>query len=269
MKLNNILTILPVATLIPVLSVIFLSAGNIQAADLAREQRLAEQITEAILDGEPVMLDADAQPFLGIYTEAASKPVHGAAIILHGRGMHPDWAQVTGPLRIELPEHGWSTLSLQMPVLGKDATFYDYEEIFPEAIPRITAGIHYLQQQGYERIVLIAHSCGVHMSMAWLEQQGSDAIAAYIGISMGATDYGQPMRKPFPFEKIQVPLLNIYGSEDYPAVQKQAAALAPMLMTVNPASAQVRIAGAGHYYDNYDEDLVTAIVDWLATLGDM
>ena len=187
-------------------------------------------------------------------------------MILHGRGMHPDWTQVAGPLRIALPEQGWSTLSLQMPVLGKEASFYDYVPVFPEAGPRIDAGIEFLREQGVKRIVLIAHSCGVHMSMAWLEQHGGKGIDAYIGIGMGATDYQQPMHKPFPFEKIQLPLLNIYGSEDYPAVQRQAAVLEPMLTDINPASAQIRITGAGHYFDDYNEELATAIIDWLAKL---
>jgi hypothetical protein len=264
MKPNNILSLLPVATIILIISSTL--PGKAPASDLAREQRLAEQTVDAILDGEPIMLEADGHAFLGIYTEAVTTPVQGAAIILHGRGMHPDWTQVAGPLRIGLPEQGWSTLSLQMPVLTKDASFYDYEPVFPEATPRINAGISYLRELGVRRIVLIAHSCSVHMSMAWLEQQGSDDIAAYIGIGMGATDYQQPMHKPFPFNKIQVPLLNIYGSEDYPAVLRQADALKPVLADINPESAQIRVAGADHYFDGYDEELVAAITGWLATL---
>ncbi len=265
-KPNNILSFLFVATVILIISTSSPATAGELGSDLEREQRLADEIVEAILDGEPVTLAADGHDFLGIYTEAVSQPVPGAAIILHGRGMHPDWTQVAGPLRIALPEQGWSTLSLQMPVLGKEASFYDYMPVFPEAGPRIDAGIKYLQTQGVERIVLIAHSCSVHMSMAWLEQHGGKGIDAYIGIGIGATDYQQPMHKPFPFEKIQVPLLNIYGSEDYPAVQRQAAALEHVLTDINPASAQIRITGADHYFDDYNEELATAIIDWLSIL---
>ena len=265
-KPNSILSLLPVATGILIISTALLTAVGSRASDLQREQRLADQIVEAILDGEPVTLTANHHDFLGIYTESVTEPALGAAIILHGRGMHPDWAQVAGPLRIALPEQGWSTLSLQMPVLGKDASFYDYEAVFPEAGPRIDAGIEYLRAQGIERIVLIAHSCGVHMSMTWLEQQGSSDIDAYIGIGMGATDYQQPMRKPFPFKRIEVPLLNVYGSEDYPAVQRHAETLAPLLADIHPDSRQLRISGADHYFDGYNEELASSISAWLATL---
>jgi hypothetical protein len=265
-KPNNILSLLPAVTGILIISTALLTATASRASDLQREQRLADEIVEAILDGDPVTLTANAHEFLGIYTESVTEPALGAAIILHGRGMHPDWAQVTGPLRIALPEQGWSTLALQMPVLEKDASFYDYEAVFPEAGPRIDAGIEYLRAQGIQRIALIAHSCGVHMSMAWLEQQGSGDIDAYIGIGMGATDYQQPMRKPFPFNRVGVPLLNVYGSEDYPAVQRQAETLAPLLADIHPDSRQTRINGADHYFDGYNEELAASISAWLATL---
>jgi hypothetical protein len=90
--------------------------------DLAREQRLAEQSVDAILDGEPVYLTtSDNTRFLAIEMGADAEPQHGAATILHDRGMHPDWSQIAAPLRNGLPSHGWSTLSLQMPVRVKDA----------------------------------------------------------------------------------------------------------------------------------------------------
>jgi alpha-beta hydrolase superfamily lysophospholipase len=237
-----------------------------QAADLEREQRLADQIVDAILDGEPLTLKAGTLEFLGIYTPAEAATPHGAVIILHGRGMHPDWAQVAGPLRIALPVHGWSTLSLQMPVLAKDARYYDYVPVFPEAIPRIEAGITYLQSRGYARIVLLAHSCGVHMSMAWLEVADKPQIAGYIGIGMGATDYGQPMRKPFPFDRLKVPFLSILGSEDYPAVQRMAADIKSRMHDFAPLSAQRTIPGADHYYDDYQDALTDTVADWLESL---
>jgi pimeloyl-ACP methyl ester carboxylesterase len=241
-------------------------AVDCPASDLERERRLAEQTVDAIFDGEPLMLNADGHEFLGIYTRAETGPERGAAIILHGRGTHPDWEQVAGPLRKILPAYGWSTLSLQMPVLDKDASYYDYVEIMPEAPPRIEAALHFLQEQGTDRVILIAHSCGVYMSMAWIQQHGDAGIDAYIGIGMGATDYRQPMRQPFPFDRIRVPLLNIYGENDYPAVQRQAAQLEPMLAQINSRSAQRRIPGAGHYFTGQEAELSAVINDWLDTL---
>ncbi len=238
---------------------------SVPASDLEREQRLSDQIVDAILDGDPVMLTAGEHDFLAIDT-LEETTIKGAVIILHGRGTHPDWQQVAGPLRTGLPVSGWRTLALQMPVLARDATYYDYIPVFPEALPRIDAGIRYLQGLGYKRIVLIAHSCSVHMSMAWIEQHGTTDLAAYITIGMGATDYGQPMKQPFPFEKIRVPLLNIYGSEDYPAVQRLAGELENRLPDMEPLSSQTRVPDANHYFDDAGEELTAIISQWLDKL---
>ena len=174
--------LLPVLSLLPALPLAV--AGG---PDIEREQRLADQTVDAILDGEPVFLTTSGNTrFLAIEMPAVDEPPRGAAIILHGRGTHPDWSQVAAPLRTALPEHGWSTLSLQMPVLAKDAKYYDYLPLFPAAVPRIEAGIRHLREQGAQRIVLIAHSCSVHMSMSWIETMGDSGIDAYIGIGMGA-----------------------------------------------------------------------------------
>jgi len=264
MNPNNSLSLLKFATVIS----LALACQPVMAAasDLERERRLAEQTVDAILDGEPVDLDSGTHTFLGIHMEAEQQPEKGAVIILHGRGMHPDWAQVANPLRTALPAAGWTTLSLQMPVLEKDAKYYDYEPLFEQAGPRIDAGIRFLQRAGSKRIILLAHSCSVHMSMAWIRQQGTGVLDAYIGIGMGATDYGQPIREPLPLDKIDIPLLNIRGSEDYPAVHRLAEDIGTMIDSMHPASAQVIVEGADHYYNDYEDELITAVSAWLESL---
>ncbi len=235
------------------------------ASDIAREQRLAEQIVDTIFDGEPLYLNADQHRFLGIYTESADTPVKRAVLLLHGRGYHPDWEQVIRPLRIGLTEHNWNTLSLQLPVLEKQAKYYDYVPIFGEALPRIQAGIDHLVAQGNTEIIMISHSCGVHMAMAWVRKFGTSTIDGFIGIGMGATDYKQPMREPFPFEKITVPIFDLYGGLDYPAVQNGAASrLKALQKNGDPRSRQQMLMDSDHYVHDQDDDLLKAVVDWLS-----
>ncbi len=236
----------------------------VNASDLAREQRIHDQIIDAIFDGEPMMLNGAGHDFLAIHMQSEADVKRGAAIILHGRGIHPDHENVVHPLRVGLTERGWDTLALQLPVLDTAAKYYDYERILPESFPRIEAAIDYLRQQGAERIVLIAHSCGAHMAMNWIDKVGDSSIDAYVGIGMGATDYKQPMRKPFPLDRMKVPLLDIYGSNEYPAVLKMAPKRKALLdKAANPQSAQRVIPGADHYFGGHNEALVEAIADWL------
>ena len=222
-----------------------------------------------IIDGEPVRLDAGGHPFLALHTEAGDDEPRGAVLVMHGRGFHPDWPEVAAPLRAELPEHGWETLSLQMPVLGKTAKYYDYVPIFPAAFPRIRAGIEFLRERGADLVVLAAHSCSAHMAMEYVRVHGDAEFDGFIGIGMGATDLGQPMREPFPLAEMTIPVLDLFGDEDYPSVPGKAPGrLAAIRTAGHPRSAQRIVPGADHFFRDMDEELVDVVVDWLATLPD-
>lgn len=237
----------------------------LMASDLAREQRMADEIVDSILDGDPEMLEANGNEFLTIYTEADEPK--GAVIVMHGRGFHPDWADTIQPLRVGLVESGWSTLSLQMPVLEKAARYYDYEPVFPEAIPRIDAAVAFLKEAGFKKIVFVAHSCGAHMAMEYVRQKGDVAFDAYVGIGMGATDYKQPMRQSFPLDKISKPVLDIYGEEDFPAVHRLAPVRLQQMKDAGHAkSQQIKVPNANHYFTDQGEALTEAVANWLDTL---
>ncbi|MCK4707666.1 MAG: DUF3530 family protein, partial [Gammaproteobacteria bacterium] len=161
---------------------VFLLSLSVHASDLEREQRLMDQIVDAIMDGDPEMLTAEGHEFLSVYTEADEPK--GAILVLHGRGFHPDWADAINPLRVGLVDYGWNTLSIQLPVLEKTAKFYDYVPVFDEATPRIDAAIDFLQQQGNKKIIIIAHSCGAHMAMQYVRIKGESRFDAFVGIGI-------------------------------------------------------------------------------------
>ena len=111
--------------------ILMLSSTLAPAQDLAREQRMADEIVDSILDGEPVRLNTAGTKFLAIYTESQTEVPKGTVVLMHGRGFHSDWPEMVGPLRVGLAEAGWHTLSIQMPVLGKGSTYYDTWRCFP------------------------------------------------------------------------------------------------------------------------------------------
>ncbi len=244
---------------------LFLGQAVASEPDFAREARLADEIVDVILDGDPVWLEADGREFLSIYTEVDDSST--AIVILHGRGFHPDWADAINPLRVGLVERGYSTLSLQMPVLEKDARYYDYVPIFHHAHPRIEAGIKYLRDNGFQKVVLLAHSCGVHMAMDWIRTNNDRAIDAFIGLGMGATDYKQPMHQPFPLDRMHVPVLDLYGADEFPAVIRQAPGRLAMIDKAgHKSSRQVVLPGSDHYFTDQGDALVNAVADWLDQL---
>jgi len=63
-----------------------------------------------------------------------------------------------------------------------------------------------------------------------------------------ATDYQQPMQRPFPFASLTVPVLDLYGEYDYPAVHRMAPERLHLIQQGgNPLSQQVIAPGADHY----------------------
>ena len=238
------------------------------SSDRDRENRLIEEIEANLFDGELISLMPGADAFTAVQMASQTDTTRGGVILLHGRGFHADWPENIGPLRVGLSEAGWHTLSLQLPVLEKSAKYFDYLPVLPEVLPRIDAALAHLKAENISPIVLLAHSCGAHMAMLWMEQYADQGIDAFIGIGMGATDYQQPMRHPFPFASLKVPVLDLYGELDYPAVHR----LAPERLQLinhggNPLSKQVVATGADHYFSDNSELLTKEVSDWLDSLG--
>lgn len=242
-----------------------LLAGNSWASDILKERRWAAQLKEALLVGEPVYLQGDKGEFLAIYTPATGREQHGAVILLHGLGAHPDWPDVIAPLRQELPETGWATLSLQMPVRANDARFEEYPPLFPDANTRISAGIQYLREQGILNVALVGHSLGAAMGANFLAEGGAgvDRIRVFVGIGMGARP-GTVAHTPDALAKIRLPVLDLYGAQDLKGVltsakERKSAGRA----AGNSAYHQRQIAGADHFFRGLDNVLVKQVASWV------
>ena len=234
---------------------------NLYASDLAKEKRWADQVVEAILDGEAVWLNDGKSDFLGIYTEAEEDKGR-AVIVMHGTGIHPDWAQVVQPLRVGLTEHNWNTLSIQMPILPNEAEYKDYAPLYDEVAPRIDAAIKYLKENGSEDIVLIGHSQGSAMTVYYLSRSKPD-VKGFVAIGMAAFAGDPKMDSIKSLEKINLPILDLYGSDDLEEIKASAKSrVAAAEKAGNKNYTQKQITG-NHFFDGQEEALVEAVADWL------
>jgi pimeloyl-ACP methyl ester carboxylesterase len=238
---------------------------NGYASDLAKEKRWASQVVDSIMDGDAVWLNDGKSEFLGIYTEAEEDKGR-AVIVMHGTGIHPDWQQVIQPLRVGLIEHNWNTLSIQMPILHNEAEYPEYAPLYDEVAPRIKAAIKYLKDNGSKDIVLIGHSQGAAMTAYYLSTSKQD-VKGFVAIGMASFADDARMDSIKALEKINVPVLDLYGEEDLDAIVTSIDDRAASAKKAgNKNFTQVEIAGSNHFFDDKEEGLMNAVSTWLNKL---
>ena len=221
--------------------------------DYAREKRWADEITPGLVVGDAVYLARKSgHKFLAIYT-AAAQP-RGAVIMVHGLGRHPDWALI-GALRSGLSDQGYTTLSVQMPVLAADAKADAYPPLFPEAAERLHAAVAFLKAKGHRKIAIASHSLGSRMSNLFLAGTPDPGVAAWVSIGIFPSEFAEP-------GKLRLPVLDIYGERDFPEVLQQTEARAAVLKKLK-GSAQIEVAGADHYFTSRESELTRQVKQFL------
>ncbi len=230
------------------------AACNAQSgtADVAREDRWAQEVVPQIVVGDVVWLaTAQRARVLAIYTEATGA-ANGGVVIVHGAGVHPDWGLV-GALRTALPERGFATLSVQMPVLAADAPRDSYASVYPAAGERITAAIDGLRAKGVTKVAIVAHSIGAAMANAYLARADGRPIDAWVAVGM-FVDFAAPQTAP---------VLDIVAERDFPealATTKLRGARLPR----DSCSQSVVIAATDHYFGSAGPALADATATFLA-----
>ena len=236
-------------------------------SDVAKERRWAEQVIDGLLDGDEVWLsDPRGHEFLAIYTEGDGATEH-AVILVHGIGVHPNWPDVIYPLREGLLEHGTSTLSIQMPILPNEAESDDYAVLMPEVPERFHAARIYLEQAGYKKISIVAHSLGSTMSAYYLSSVADNGISAFIAIGMGA-GIRDVIENPRALGRINMDILDLYGSGDLDQVLAGAAARKSAgSAREGQAFDQIVVDGANHFFQGHETELKQQVIDWLEARG--
>lgn len=236
---------------------LLVSASAFAAPDYAREKRWADEITPAIVVGDPLYLaQKNGHKFLAIYTEAASAKM--GVVVVHGIGIHPDWGMI-GTLRQRLPDLGYTTLSIQLPVLAADARAEAYAETFPEAVERLQLAVDWLADKGYRHIALVSHSLGSRMAYSYMKRNPVN-VDAWAALGMSATPDGHA--PALVYSGIRAPVLDLYGSLDLPQVLA-GAALRRASLAGNPASKQVVIPESDHFFAGHETAMINAVKDFL------
>ena len=233
-------------------------------SDTAKEQRWADQITDQLIFGEPVWLEADGHRFLGIYTPAETASPRGTLLLVHGIGAHPDWPQVIQPLRSGLTEAGWQSLSIQMPLPPEGTDKSGQAALLGEGVERLQTALAWLAGKGMTPVTLIAHSRGGVDVLHFAATRTTDRISSLVvvGVNGRYEDLPENAAPLQSLREIRLPVLDLYGEYDIEGVintapeRREAAA-------GNSGYRQVRVPGADHFFDGREQQLLAEVTRWL------
>jgi dienelactone hydrolase len=229
------------------------------------EKRIAKQLVEGPTAQEVLWSEVSGREFVMLYQGYHSEQVKGALIILHQMGAHPDWPQVINPIRTRLPDLGWATLSIQLPVLSPEQAIADYGLTLNNAKRRVRAAVKLLRKRGFLNIIVIGHSFGAATAANALSDNDLKDVKAFVGISMQAPQFLSPRLKLLKqLQAIDIPILDIYGSDDNSKILREVddRRLAAQ-KNANESYQQVSIEGAGHYFTGFEDVLVRRMNDWM------
>ena len=223
-----------------------------------RELNLTEQFVQEQFDSDLVKIEfSDSSSFIMLQNiKERGQPI----LLLHGRGLYPNEPLVMNPIREGL-ESEYSVFSIQLPVLEKGATYYEYQKIFPYSNERIFLALEKIYSE-YGKIIIIAHSCGAHMLSSYLNSQGGKYLKSVILLGAGAVDKDQTATF-FDYSSLDIKLLNIYGEFDHNSVLEHKDYLGTFRS--EKITNQV-VIDADHYYRDQSTSLLLILKKWLISL---
>ena len=189
------------------------------ASNLWEEDKISQRIQKVTNNSEIVWLKTDSrQPVLALHKEPLITKIKGATIILHDIGHQPDWAQVIAPLRNQLPQNGWHTLSIQMPIPDPIWQFTSPEDIYTESVKRLEAAINYLQGKNISHLVLIAQGDSAALAAHYLSTN-QHPFSAFVAVSITHNEQVDDWRNlDKSMRSLNLATLDIYAEHDKPEV---------------------------------------------------
>jgi len=254
------------------LILLFIPLCAADAANQAREKLIAEELVERINPNDALWIDSRDGPFFALKADYVNTQRQGGIILLHDMEGHPDWPEVISPLRHGLPEKGWPTLSVQLPLLSKEAalTAQNQQRIIDESTARLIAAVEHFTNTGIYNIVLIGQGLGAtaisHFLSGNLKQSHAIYIKAFIAIRFRAHQQLPEDYLPQALLKIKttLPILDILGTQESPLTQQQAR-LRKMAakQSQNPNYRQEQLANADANFRDMEALLLSRISGWL------
>lgn len=268
---------------------------EVEASDAEITDRRMLRTTSSVEGYQP--LTVAGQEIAATYLEETLGERHGAILFFHDQDEQLESSGVITPLRHQLLQYGWSTLTLaldepfEFTILDEptDADTSDMEEEVPEEkveetaeildisaainqsleakepepLPpisnsqRITMAIEFLHAKDIKQIVFLGHGTGGEIAIKLLEDR-SPPISALVLI--GATGISTEQK----FETLSIPILDLYGDLETVAII-DAVRDRKLLMKRNGNNLydDREMLGANHVFYGLQPQLELMVSDWL------
>ncbi len=191
------------------------SLGGAASAPKSQEAAWQQALLKSTAPNEIKWLNSSDEKFIALYRNDTRGTQRGGLILLHEMGGHPDWPEVISPLRNSLPQHGWFTLSIQLPAFESDALISDYASSMSSATQRIQAAIAHFRALEINNIILLGYGLGATMAASFLATNEGHGVIAFVAVSILSDDTSETwLNSPKSIEKLKLPMLDIYGSND-------------------------------------------------------
>lgn len=247
----------PLRSALVVVGIVAWISAAAHTLDPEREARWRAEVVPGLVVGEAVEIPGPGdRPFLGLLTEppGVDRGATPLLVLVHGIGVHPDHG-VIGTLRMDLADKGYSTLSIQMPVLASDAPAEHYEPLFGNAAERIGNAAAWARGRGYRDLVLVSHSLGSRMSNAYFDRESPSPYRAWVALGLPGPYTVRFSQKP------PVPVLDVHGERDIRPVLDNAAARAKVARA--SGATQHTITGTDHFYAAREAEVSNLIAEFV------
>lgn len=249
-----------------------LSTSAAGAANPAREQVVASELIERIDQQGVVWLRSNGTDFLALSAKAPAAEERGGVILLHDIGDHPDWPEIISPLRNGLPEKGWSTLSIQLPLRSRDVEINarNQQKIIDQTQARIAAAVEYFTHTGIYNIAFIGHGLGATAISRFLSNDlplhHAVYIKAFIAIRFRAHEQLPTAYLPQALlqSSVPLPIFELLGTRESSTIQQQAEQRKTVAtQTQHPHFRQTMLSSANNNFWRADALLLSRVSGWL------
>lgn len=222
------------------------------ATDPARESDLIDGVGSRYGKDAMVWLSGPTGRFAALLQEGVQRETGGGIVLLHGIDQSPDDPELLRGLRLELPQRGWTTLSLFAPLREAGADAAAYQSLQAEYAGRLQASLDFLAQRRVAPVALLGQRAGASMLIRYLAAHPDTRVAGLVVIEL-------PDEVPQELAGIKTPVLDIIAGTQGDALARRR----KILMKDNAGYRQLVITDAGRDLGVMQELLLNRIHGWL------